>query len=99
MEYQSLSEVLYCLNKKAQKGYCDGDGTVAGQSYMCDEPDGPEEHTDTHEAFVFFRPIEEEEEVCPCREVVEFIDKMEGCTDNLSSYMHKFCPECGEPLK
>ena len=92
------------LNEKSQKGWCDGDGTMSGQSYMCDEPDDPDEEnkSDTHEAFVFLRPIEEEKETCVfshkalIRENREYSREM--IPDNVNPKIVAFCPKCGEKI-
>ena len=92
-------DVIEFLNEKSQKGFTypldHEDKMCASIGTRVDPP------SDTHEAFVFLREIEEEKVECDHEmyrtktlpgDMVKFGDRLETQFNN-------FCPECGEELK
>lgn len=92
-----LQYINKLLNEKAGKGCC----RVGTIDFICgDIPKNAVRKSDTHEAFVFLRPIEEERPECKCRKLLEFVESMEKTgVDDPRSHLVNFCPDCGNNLK
>lgn len=93
------------LNKKAEKGFTSYPCTEYEKDFICRhlgwEPS--KGLSDTHEAFVFLRPIEEEKPKCECetkRTKMTRNPQEDGSVILAHCEVdNKFCPECGEKLK
>ena len=79
------------LNEKAQKGVTELHARPP--TIVCPKITGPKYGGETHEAFVFLRPIEDEKECVWCR-LVEFgMSIFTGDPKDIDGWK---CPECGK---
>lgn len=95
----AAEQINKLLNEKAQKGFTSLNCGSPKTESICDYV-GEQFKSDTHEACVFLREIEEEKTGCDC--IVQRADEQKFNTEagfSVSYVPNNFCPKCGDKLK